>query len=187
MLAQQQQHESIRTMEDFSGCPIHELGQFCSINLASSLSVDAPGLQKQIDELSNFSDAPSPSLHLRSISAALTSFLHSHSFFSPVISLAKSKGFDFGSNDILCSYDVYTNQDSSNRLNSDLAIAATNSKKVLFMQLRDRLIYEAVDEVNSFPQFYGPDKTFVPLPLDSVVKAEKLTFINGNFTSSLLT
>ncbi|CAL9242161.1 unnamed protein product [Arabidopsis halleri] len=61
-LAQQQQHESIRTMEDFSGYPIHEPGQFGSINLASSLSVDAPGLQKQIDELSNFSDAPSPSV-----------------------------------------------------------------------------------------------------------------------------
>ncbi|EOA13297.1 hypothetical protein CARUB_v10026325mg [Capsella rubella] len=60
--AQQQQHESIRTMEDFSGYPIHEPGQFGSINLASSLSVDAQGLQKQIDELSNFSDAPSPSV-----------------------------------------------------------------------------------------------------------------------------
>ncbi|EFH41671.1 hypothetical protein ARALYDRAFT_494642 [Arabidopsis lyrata subsp. lyrata] len=59
---QQQQHESIRTMEDFSGYPIHEPGQFGSINLASSLSVDAPGLQNQIDELSNFSDAPSPSV-----------------------------------------------------------------------------------------------------------------------------
>nr|4PXB_A Chain A, Ureidoglycolate hydrolase [Arabidopsis thaliana]4PXB_B Chain B, Ureidoglycolate hydrolase [Arabidopsis thaliana]4PXC_A Chain A, Ureidoglycolate hydrolase [Arabidopsis thaliana]4PXC_B Chain B, Ureidoglycolate hydrolase [Arabidopsis thaliana] len=35
---------------------------FGSINLASSLSVDAPGLQNQIDELSSFSDAPSPSV-----------------------------------------------------------------------------------------------------------------------------
>uniref|UniRef100_A0A1J3FFB3 Ureidoglycolate hydrolase n=1 Tax=Noccaea caerulescens TaxID=107243 RepID=A0A1J3FFB3_NOCCA len=61
----QQQHEpnpTIRTMEDFSGYPIHEPAQFGSINLASSLSVDAQGLQKQIDELSNFSDAPSPSV-----------------------------------------------------------------------------------------------------------------------------
>ncbi|ESQ44673.1 hypothetical protein EUTSA_v10003195mg [Eutrema salsugineum] len=60
-----QQHEpnpTIRTMEDFSGYPIHEPSQFGSINLASSLSVDAQGLQKQIDELSNFSDAPSPSV-----------------------------------------------------------------------------------------------------------------------------
>ncbi|CAH2046589.1 unnamed protein product [Thlaspi arvense] len=61
----QQQHEpnpTIRTMEDFSGYPIHEPAQFGSINLASSLSVDAQGLQKQIDELSNFSDVPSPSV-----------------------------------------------------------------------------------------------------------------------------
>lgn len=43
-----EQHESIRTMEDFSGYPIHEPGQFGSINLASSLFVDAQGLQKQV-------------------------------------------------------------------------------------------------------------------------------------------
>ncbi|CAH2072074.1 unnamed protein product, partial [Thlaspi arvense] len=54
-------------------------------------------------------------------------------------------------------------------------------------KLGDGLIYEAVDDVNSFPHFYGPQKTFLPLPLDSVVKAEKLTFINGNFTCSFLT
>ncbi|VYS61548.1 unnamed protein product [Arabidopsis thaliana] len=64
----------------------------------------------------------------------------------------------------------------------DLYLLQVDPKK-----LGDGLIYEAVDEVNSFPHFYGPDKTFVPLPLDSVVKAEKLTFINGNFTCSFLT
>ncbi|VVB06942.1 unnamed protein product [Arabis nemorensis] len=68
-----------------------------------------------------------------------------------------------------------------------------NAKEDLYLvqidpkKLGDGLIYEAVDEVNSFPHFYGPDKTFLPLPLDSVVKAEKLTFINGNFTCSFLT
>jgi hypothetical protein len=41
-----------------------------------------------------------------------------------------SKGFDFGSDDILCSYDDYTNQDSSNGPHSDPAIAASNSNKV---------------------------------------------------------
>lgn len=49
----QQQHEpnpTIRTMEDFSGYPIHEPAQFGSINLASSLSVDAQGLQKQVQK-----------------------------------------------------------------------------------------------------------------------------------------
>ncbi|CAN6915492.1 unnamed protein product [Brassica oleracea] len=35
-----------------------------------------------------------------------------------------SKGFDFGSDDILCSYDDFANQDSSNGPNSDHAIAA---------------------------------------------------------------
>ncbi|XP_010428917.1 PREDICTED: uncharacterized protein LOC104713481 [Camelina sativa] len=64
----------------------------------------------------------------------------------------------------------------------DLYLLQIDPKK-----LGDGLIYEAVDEVNSFPHFYGPDKTFVPLPLDSVVKAEKLTFSNGNFTCSFLT
>ncbi|ESQ54426.1 hypothetical protein EUTSA_v10024987mg [Eutrema salsugineum] len=40
-----------------------------------------------------------------------------------------SKGFDFGSDDILCSYDDYTNQDSANGTNSDPAIGATNANK----------------------------------------------------------
>ncbi|CAN6988034.1 unnamed protein product [Brassica rapa subsp. trilocularis] len=40
-----------------------------------------------------------------------------------------SKGFDFGSDDILCSYDDFANQeDSSNGPNSDPAIAATNKE-----------------------------------------------------------
>ncbi|KAF8045918.1 hypothetical protein N665_4213s0004 [Sinapis alba] len=68
-----------------------------------------------------------------------------------------------------------------------------NAKEDLYLlqvdpnKLGDGLIYEAVDDVNSFPHFYGPDRTFIPLPLDSVVKAEKLTFINGNFTCSFFT
>ncbi|CAH8306009.1 unnamed protein product [Eruca vesicaria subsp. sativa] len=68
-----------------------------------------------------------------------------------------------------------------------------NAKEDLYLlqvdpnKLGDGLIYEAVDNVNSFPHFYGPDRTFVPLPLDSVVKAEKLTLTNGNFTCSFFT
>ncbi|CAG7881807.1 hypothetical protein IGI04_011323 [Brassica rapa subsp. trilocularis] len=68
-----------------------------------------------------------------------------------------------------------------------------NAKEDLYLlqidpnKLGDGLIYEAVDEVNSFPHFYGPDRTFIPLPLDSVVKAEKLTFTNGKFTCSFFT
>ncbi|KAL0798347.1 hypothetical protein Bca101_053522 [Brassica carinata] len=42
---------------------------------------------------------------------------------------AGSKGFDFGSDDILCSYDDFTNHDSSNGSNSDPTIGASNSNK----------------------------------------------------------
>ncbi|KAL7177750.1 hypothetical protein ACSBR2_031006 [Camellia fascicularis] len=48
-----------KTMEDFSGYPIHEPH---SQNPLSSLSVDTQSLQKQIDELSTFSDTPAPSV-----------------------------------------------------------------------------------------------------------------------------
>ncbi|PSR92903.1 Ureidoglycolate hydrolase [Actinidia chinensis var. chinensis] len=50
---------TIKTMEDFSGYPIHE-PHFP--NAVSSLSVDIHSLQKQIDELSTFSDTPAPSV-----------------------------------------------------------------------------------------------------------------------------
>lgn len=39
-----------------------------------------------------------------------------------------SKGFDFGSDDILCSYEDYVNQDSSNGSHSDPVIGSTSSK-----------------------------------------------------------
>ncbi|XP_062108167.1 ureidoglycolate hydrolase [Humulus lupulus] len=53
---------TIRTMEDFSGYPIHESHSFISNTLSSSLSVDAQNLQSQIDELSRLSDTPAPSV-----------------------------------------------------------------------------------------------------------------------------
>lgn len=43
-----------------------------------------------------------------------------------------SKGFDFGSDDILCSYDDYTNQDSSNGPNSDPTNKVNSSSVSLF-------------------------------------------------------
>ncbi|KAL9408256.1 hypothetical protein AB3S75_046752 [Citrus x aurantiifolia] len=52
---------TIRTMEAFSGYPIHESNSFVT-NLVSSLSVDTETLQKQIDALSTFSDTPAPSV-----------------------------------------------------------------------------------------------------------------------------
>ncbi|KAK4848657.1 hypothetical protein QYF36_015759 [Acer negundo] len=56
-----------------------------------------------------------------------------------------------------------------------------NTKLDLFLlqidvkKLGDGLIYELVDGTNSFPHFYGPSKSFAPLPLEAVTKAEKLT------------
>ncbi|KAF5200914.1 N-carbamoyl-l-amino acid hydrolase [Thalictrum thalictroides] len=49
---------AIKTMEQFSGFATHE-SQSCS---ASALSVDTESLQRQIDELSTFSDTPAPSV-----------------------------------------------------------------------------------------------------------------------------
>ncbi|CAL9058149.1 ureidoglycolate hydrolase [Musa acuminata AAA Group] len=50
-----------RTMEEFSGYPIHSHPSVLSLS-PSSLSVDAVGLQRQIDELAAFSDTPKPSV-----------------------------------------------------------------------------------------------------------------------------
>ncbi|KAJ4722611.1 Ureidoglycolate hydrolase [Melia azedarach] len=59
--AQQNDDPTIRTMEAFSGYPIHESNSFAS-DFVSSLSVDTQTLQKQIEELSTFSDTPAPSV-----------------------------------------------------------------------------------------------------------------------------
>ncbi|XP_060181306.1 ureidoglycolate hydrolase-like [Lycium barbarum] len=50
----------IKTMEEFSGYPIHEPNNYP--NTLSSLSVNSETLQKQIDELATFSDSPAPSV-----------------------------------------------------------------------------------------------------------------------------
>ncbi|XP_011079510.1 uncharacterized protein LOC105163010 [Sesamum indicum] len=63
----------------------------------------------------------------------------------------------------------------------DLYLLQIDAKK-----LGNGLIYEAVDESNVFPHFYGPSRSFSPLPLDAVVKAEKLTISDGKFKCSLL-
>ncbi|XP_047167747.1 uncharacterized protein LOC124836613 [Vigna umbellata] len=67
-----------------------------------------------------------------------------------------------------------------------------NSKSELYLlqidaqKLGDGLIYEIVDGSNSFPHFYGPSRSFVPLLLDAVTKAEKLIPSDGGFSCSLL-
>ncbi|KAJ0979984.1 hypothetical protein J5N97_015458 [Dioscorea zingiberensis] len=53
-------------------------------------------------------------------------------------------------------------------------------------KLGDGLIYEAVDETNYFPHFYGPSRSFSPLLLDAVSKAEKLQLLNGEFSCDML-
>ncbi|KMZ57119.1 hypothetical protein ZOSMA_89G00720 [Zostera marina] len=53
-------------------------------------------------------------------------------------------------------------------------------------KLGDGLIYEAVDETNRFPHFYGPNRSFAPLLLSTVITAEKIQFVNGEFLCSLL-
>ncbi|KAK9160699.1 hypothetical protein Syun_007040 [Stephania yunnanensis] len=50
-----------KTMEDFSGYPTSE-SESCSSGSLSSLSVDTQSLQRQIEELSSFSDSPAPSV-----------------------------------------------------------------------------------------------------------------------------
>ncbi|KAH7578201.1 hypothetical protein ACOSP7_000595 [Xanthoceras sorbifolium] len=63
----------------------------------------------------------------------------------------------------------------------DLYLLQIDAKK-----LGDGLIYELVDGTNSFPHFYGPSKSFAPLPLDAVTKAEKLSLSDGRFSCSFL-
>ncbi|CAL2244315.1 unnamed protein product [Prunus armeniaca] len=53
-------------------------------------------------------------------------------------------------------------------------------------KLGEGLIYEVVDGSNSFPHFYGPSRSFSPLPLDAVTKAEKLSLSDGRFSCSML-
>ncbi|KAI5336200.1 hypothetical protein L3X38_015466 [Prunus dulcis] len=63
----------------------------------------------------------------------------------------------------------------------DLYLLQVDTKK-----LGKGLIYEVVDGSNSFPHFYGPSRSFSPLPLDAVTKAEKLSLSDGRFSCSML-
>ncbi|KAJ0792024.1 hypothetical protein HanOQP8_Chr01g0012641 [Helianthus annuus] len=79
-----------------------------------------------------------------------------------------------------------------NQVKSTLERFYLNTTDELFLlqidckKLADGLIYEDVDGTNVFPHFYGPSKSFVPLTLDMVVKAEKIISSNGQFTCSML-
>ncbi|XP_038905017.1 uncharacterized protein LOC120091189 [Benincasa hispida] len=79
-----------------------------------------------------------------------------------------------------------------NQVQSTLQNFFLNIKDELYLlqieakKLGDGLIYELVDGSNSFPHFYGPSRSFRPIPMDAVTKAEKLTFSDGRFTCSFL-
>ncbi|KAK8693750.1 hypothetical protein V6N13_071320 [Hibiscus sabdariffa] len=74
-----------------------------------------------------------------------------------------------------------TLQNFFTNLNLDLYLLQVDTKK-----LGDGLVYELVDGSNKFPHFYGPSRSFAPLPLDAVTKAEKLSVVDGQFSCSLL-
>ncbi|XP_010932403.1 ureidoglycolate hydrolase [Elaeis guineensis] len=61
ILAATHEDPTRRTMEEFSGYPTVPLHSFLSLS-PSSLFVDKESLQRQIDELSTFSDTPAPSV-----------------------------------------------------------------------------------------------------------------------------
>ncbi|KAJ0611101.1 hypothetical protein HanHA300_Chr01g0011421 [Helianthus annuus] len=79
-----------------------------------------------------------------------------------------------------------------NQVKSTLERFYLNTTDELFLlqidckKLGDGLIYEDVDGTNVFPHLYGPSKSYVPLTLDMVVKAEKIISSNGQFTCSML-
>ncbi|XP_019200110.1 PREDICTED: uncharacterized protein LOC109193711 [Ipomoea nil] len=66
-------------------------------------------------------------------------------------------------------------------VNKDLYLLQVDAKK-----LGDGLVYEAVDDSNVFPHFYGPSRSFSPLPLDAITKSEKLVLSDCKFKCSLL-
>ena len=67
-----------------------------------------------------------------------------------------SKGFDFASDDILCSYENYTNQDSSNETHLDPSIAS-NSAKVSLLSKFSISIHDLpllISEVRSYIRYW---------------------------------
>ncbi|PKA67258.1 Serine/threonine-protein phosphatase PP2A-2 catalytic subunit [Apostasia shenzhenica] len=48
------------------------------------------------------------------------------------------------------------------------------------VMLGEGLIYEAVKK-DTFPHFYGPSRSFIPLSLDAVSKVEKLNLVDASF------
>ncbi|CAN0888741.1 hypothetical protein LINGRAHAP2_LOCUS15922 [Linum grandiflorum] len=66
-------------------------------------------------------------------------------------------------------------------VDTDLFLLQIDAQK-----LGEGLVYESVDEMNSFPHFYGPSRSFIPLPLDAVTRSEKISMSDGQFSCALL-
>ncbi|KAG5055947.1 hypothetical protein JHK85_008457 [Glycine max] len=102
----------------------------------------------------------------------------------------QSNGSSFGGD--LDKSSAFIHLSKLDQVRSTLENFFLNSKEELYLlqidakKLGDGLVYEIVDGKNSFPHFYGPSRSFVPLPLDAVIKAEKLTLTDGRFSCSLL-
>ncbi|GKC42016.1 dihydroorotate dehydrogenase [Tanacetum coccineum] len=98
-----------------------------------------------------------------------------------------------------CTYGQQLDKDSRyihlsklNQVKSTLERFYMNTSDDLFLlqidckKLGDGLLYEDVDGSNVFPHFYGPSRSYVPLTLDMVVKAEKIISSNSQFICSML-
>ncbi|PHT80516.1 hypothetical protein T459_18568 [Capsicum annuum] len=77
-------------------------------------------------------------------------------------------------------------QVQSTLLNFFLNINFPVMMRFILLQLGNGLVYEAVDDSKVFPHFYGPSRSFSPLPLDAVIKGEKLVVADGKFVCSML-
>ncbi|XP_050206179.1 uncharacterized protein LOC126655880 isoform X2 [Mercurialis annua] len=77
-----------------------------------------------------------------------------------------SKGFDFGTDDILCSYDDFNNKDSSNGIHSDPVIGSNSSKDYH----KSRMSRSSVFPVSSYSQ---PEDSFSPDVLSVIERSMK--------------
>ncbi|XP_057439174.1 uncharacterized protein LOC130731014 [Lotus japonicus] len=102
----------------------------------------------------------------------------------------QANGSTFGGN--LDKSSAFIHLSKLDQVRSTLERFYMNCKEELYLlqidakKLGDGLVYEMVDGSNSFPHFYGPSRSFSPLSLDVVTKAEKLSLSDGRFTCCLL-
>ncbi|KAF8394719.1 hypothetical protein HHK36_020936 [Tetracentron sinense] len=125
-------------------------------------------------------DKTSGFFHLSKLDQVFFSSLFNFSTLSSDL-IPTAPDFLFAKND--CSIRVVhsTLQNFFLKIEGDLYLLQIDAKK-----LGDGLVYGAADGSNFFPHFYGPNRSFSPLPLEAVTKAEKLVLKSGQFSCSLL-